>query len=128
MMKNSKGFTLIEVMVALAIFAIAMSALMSAMNNSSLNLSSLQNRTMAQWLASNHLVGLLATRNFPGEREKIEKVKFGGTDKPREWIVRVRMNETGNKDFKMLEVSAGEEIDKQQQYYATVETIVSGAR
>lgn len=128
-MKNlSKGFTLIEVMVALAIFAIAMSALMSAMNSSSRNLSSLQNRTMAQWLATNHLVGVLATRNFPTDKEKIEKVKFGGVDKPREWVVRIRLEELSDKNFKHLIVSAGEQIDREPQYYATVETFVNVAR
>lgn len=128
MMKRSKGFTLIEVMIALAIFAVAMSALMSAMNTSTRNLTSLQNRTLAHWLASNHLVGILTTRNIPSEKEKIEKVNFGGTDKPREWIVRIQLVDTADRGFKQLVVSAGEEINKERLYYASVETFVSVAR
>lgn len=130
-MKNlskAKGFTLIEVMVALAIFAVTMSALMTALNTSSRNLNSLQNRTMAQWLATNHLVGLLTTRNFPTDKEKIEKVKFGGTDKPREWVVRIRMEELSDRNFRHLIVSAGEEIGREPQFYATVDTFVNVAR
>lgn len=128
-MRNpSKGFTLIEVMVALAIFAVTMSALMTALNTSSRNLTNLQNRTMAQWLATNHLVGLLTTRNFPTGQEKIEKVKFGGKDRSREWIVRIRMEELSDRNFRHLIVSAGEEIDREPQYYATVDTFVNVSR
>lgn len=126
-MKRAEGFTLIEVMIALAIFAISMTTLMAAMNTNARNLDNLQNRTLAQWLASNHMTGLLTTRNFPSENEKIEKVKFGGTDKPREWVVRIRMEPMVDKNFKHLIVSAGEEINKEPQYYATVDTFVSVA-
>lgn len=127
-MKASRGFTLIEVMIALAIFAVAMSALMSAMNTNTRNLTNLQNRTLGHWLASNHMVGILLTRKIPRERETIEKVNFGGTDKPREWIVRIQLEDTMNKDFKRLVVSAGEEINKEKLFYASVDTIVSVAR
>ena len=127
-MKKAEGFTLIEVMVALAIFAVSMTALMAAMNTNASNLSNLQNRTLAQWLASNHMVGLLSTRNFPGETEKIERVTFGGADKPREWIVRIRMEDMVDKNFKHLIVSAGEEINRERQFYATVDTFVNVSR
>ena len=128
MKKKSDGFTLIEVMIALAIFAVAMSTLMSSMNTNARNLSNLQNRTLAQWLASNHMVGILSTRNFPSEKEKIEKVKFGGVDKPREWIVRIQLVDTLDKNFKQLVVSAGEEINREKQFYVTVDTFVNVAR
>lgn len=128
MMKSSRGFTLIEVMIALAIFAVAMSALMSAMSANTRNLTNLQNRTLAHWLASNHLVGILVTRNIPREKEKIEKVNFGGTDKPREWVVRIQLVDTMDREFKQLVVSAGEEINKERHYYASVDTFVSVAR
>ena len=121
--KRLEGFTLIEVMIALAIFAIAMSALMSAMNNNTRNLASLQNRTLAHWIASNRLVGFQITKSYPKQKEEIEKITYGGTDKPREWVIRIQVKDTGNKDFKMLQISAGEEINKQPQYYATVETV-----
>lgn len=129
-MRKSEGFTLIEVMIALAIFAIAMSALMSAMGNSARNLSGLQNRTLAQWIASNRMVGFQSTRQFPKQKEEIEKINFGGTDKPREWIIRIQLKDTlaQNKKLKLLVISAGEEINKEKQYYATVETVVNLAQ
>ncbi len=126
-MKKVEGFTLIEVMIALAIFAIAITALMSAMNSSANNLTGLQNRTLAQWIASNRMVGFQSTRNFPKQKEEFEKVNFGGSDKPREWIIRIQLQDTmsSDKNIKMLLISVGEEINKEKQYYASVETVVN---
>ena len=63
------------------------------------------------------------TQEVTKQKEEIEKITYGGTDKPREWVIRIQVLDTGNKDFKMLQISAGEEINKQPQYYATVETV-----
>lgn len=127
-MKKSDGFTLIEVMIALAIFAVSMSALMAAMNNNTRNLASLQNRTLAQWIASNRMVGFQSTGNYPRNKEEFEKINYGGTDKPREWIIRIRFEEMVDKNFKHLLISVGEEINKEKQYYATVDTFINVAR
>lgn len=118
---EAKGFTLIEVMIALAIFAVAMGALMTAIQNNVRNLDSLKNRTLAQWIASNRMVGFHATRNYPTQKEKKEKITFSGTGKGREWIIRIQVVDTMDKNFKSLQISVGEEINKEEIYYATVD-------
>ena len=125
---RSSGLTLIELLIAMAIFAIAMSALMSAMNNNTRNLTSLQNRTLAQWIATNRLVGFQSTGNYPRQKEEFEKVIFGGTGKPREWIIRIRFEDMVDKNFKHLLISVGEETNKEKQFYATVDTFVNVSR
>ena len=129
-MKTSNGFTLLEVMIALAIFAIAMSSLMSAMNASTHNLTGLQNRTIAQWIASNRLVGFESTGNYPKQGEKFEKITYGGVGKPREWVIRIQFdsNEMVDKNMRHLVVSAGEELNGEKQFYATVDTFVNIAK
>jgi len=50
-----KGFTLIEVMVALAIIAFALPALISLMNTQAGNVISVREQTIAEWVAQNEL-------------------------------------------------------------------------
>ncbi|HVL00251.1 MAG TPA: type II secretion system minor pseudopilin GspI [Dongiaceae bacterium] len=121
MKKKPEGFTLIEVMVALAIFAVAMGALMSAMQSNVRNLDSLKNRTLAHWIASNKMVGFHATRNYPSKRESIEKINYGGVGKDREWVIRSMVVDTMDKNIKALQISVGEQAGKDVNYYATVD-------
>ena len=50
---KQKGFTLIEIMIALAVVSIAILALGSAMNHNTAMVSEVEKRLMAQWVASN---------------------------------------------------------------------------
>lgn len=60
------GFTLIEVMVALAIVAIALGAGLRAAGVLSDNAQRLSDVVAAQWCAENALTGLRISRGFPG--------------------------------------------------------------
>ena len=83
----SKGFTLIEVMVALAIFAISVTALTGSFQSNINNAARLKDKTMATWVAQNKLVELKAAynlnRSVPSTSRKKEKVEFAG----RNWVV-----------------------------------------
>lgn len=52
-MSETKGFTLIEVLIALVIIAIAFAAVMSSVNSASRNFIHLKNTTASTWVASN---------------------------------------------------------------------------
>lgn len=60
-----RGFTLIEVLVAVAIVAVALAAGMRAAGTLTDNAQRLASVTAAQWCADNHLVALKLSRNFP---------------------------------------------------------------
>jgi general secretion pathway protein I len=59
------GFTLVEVLVALAVLTIALAAVMRAMSQSIDTSASLRDRTIAMWVAQNRLTMHQVTRDFP---------------------------------------------------------------
>jgi general secretion pathway protein I len=61
-----RGFTLIEVLIALAVLAIALTAVMRAMAQTIDTSSALRERTLALWLAQDRLVTHRLTSSWPG--------------------------------------------------------------
>ena len=59
------GFTLIEVLVALAIVAIGMAAVMGALTSSANMISYLRDKTLAQWVALNQITNLRLSGQQP---------------------------------------------------------------
>ena len=54
-MRSSQGFTLVEVVVALAVLGVALPALFYVLNSQAQQLSYLQKRMLSQWVAANEL-------------------------------------------------------------------------
>ena len=59
-----RGFTLIEILVAMAILAIAMSALIQTSGQTTANATYLQARTIGMWVAENRLTELQISREW----------------------------------------------------------------
>ncbi len=96
--KNSQGFTLIEVIVALAIIAIGMAAVMTSVTANIGNAAALKERSIAHWVAMNKIAEMQATKAYPRGRRSNESVEMAGV----EWHVKVLktdMRLTGLKDF-----------------------------
>ena len=55
MNRRARGFTLIEVLVALAIVAIGMAAVLGTLTSSASTVIYMKDRTLAQWVALNHI-------------------------------------------------------------------------
>lgn len=69
-MNRARGFTLIEVLVAVAVLAVAMAAVISGMARQAANAAHLREKTVALWVAHNQLTELAldAARPTPGTR------------------------------------------------------------
>ena len=73
-----RGFTLIEVLVALAIVAIGMAAVMGALTSSANTLSYLRDKTFAQWLALNQIASLRLSGQQPSTGNSDGDSDFAG--------------------------------------------------
>jgi len=62
---GARGFTLIEVLVALAIVAIGMAAVLGALSSSAGTVSYLRDKTFAQWVAMNRIATLRLSGQAP---------------------------------------------------------------
>lgn len=78
-MRHKLGFTLIEVMLAMAIFAIAGVALLGSAQNNFTNIANLEQKTIAQWVASNQLVAANIDSTWPPKDNRKGKVEMAGT-------------------------------------------------
>lgn len=60
-----KGFTLLEILIALAILAIALSSIIAVASNQSANVAYLRDKTLAHWVAMNQITELQAANQWP---------------------------------------------------------------
>jgi general secretion pathway protein I len=96
------GFTLLEVLVALAVAAIALGAIIKVTAESANSTAYLRDRTLASWVALNQVNQLLLNPDWP----KDDSAKSGKTTMAdREWRWELRVSETSDKDLRRLEVT-----------------------
>lgn len=77
-MTSSRGFTLLEVMVALAILTVALAAALRAAGVASQTGTDLRQRMLAGWVAENRLAELRALALWPAPGETGGEVVMGG--------------------------------------------------
>lgn len=103
-MVRARGFTLIEVLVAMAIFAIAAIAIINAVTANIRSLSILKDKTLADWVATNKLNDSLYTAVKDG-------AKGTETQAGVEWYWQIKKLKTEDKDFYALEVTVSKNSD-----------------
>ncbi len=117
MMNNkSKGFTLLEVMVALFVVAVALGGVIKVMGNSAVNSSRLSNKTFAQWVALNQIAELRINKEWPKFGE--EKGDQEMADRDWRWLQKIIKTEDDN--LKRVEVSVWSANDGDIDPLATV--------
>ena len=92
------GFTLIEVMLAMAVFAIAGVALLGVADNNYRHISHLEEQMFANWVASNQLVEVSLDKTWPPKNNRKGKVEMAG----RTWYWQQKVINTANKELRAV--------------------------
>lgn len=100
-MKAERGFTLVEVMVALAIVALSLTAMAASMNTMIDNASTMRERTYASWIAQNKIAELRLAGELPEVGTNSGELEYGGT----QWSWRTVISETGVESFMRIDVT-----------------------
>ena len=86
--ERSRGFTLIEVMIALMIFGLLAATLQQVASGYMNNYRRIESQTMASWIAQNRLTEMRLQDQMPATGESDDKVEFGGHEWEVETVVR----------------------------------------
>ncbi len=117
--RSQKGMTLLEVLVALAIFATAALSVMKSVSQHLNTLSYLEQKTFAAMVADNTLAELMLTQRHPTAEQRGESELAGQT-----WYWLVRNTDTGDGYLQALDVTVfGDEA--RQNSLVTVRTYVA---
>jgi len=111
------GFTLVEVLVALAIVAVTLSAGMKAAGSMTNSAQRLADVTAAQWCADNQLTALKLARQFPG----IGEGEFACEQLGRSYRGQMVVRPTPNPNFRRVDAKVSDEAG---QPILTLTTIV----
>jgi general secretion pathway protein I len=95
------GFTLIEVMIALTIAALALAAATAAVSQMIDGARGMQERTYASWIAQNRIVELRLANVLPEVSRTTSQLDFAGE----EWSLETAVIETGVENLFRVDVS-----------------------
>lgn len=118
-MKHSKGMTLLEVIVALAVFSIAAVSITKSLSEQMANMPILEERTLAQWVADNQMVDARLEPTFPELGKKEGQMELAGRD----WYWRKEVVKTADDNFRMIRISVSDD-DRYQRIVAQVSSYV----
>ncbi|MFO1432225.1 MAG: type II secretion system minor pseudopilin GspI [Candidatus Competibacteraceae bacterium] len=105
MKRRQCGFTLLEVMVALAVLALTLGAMIKAGGASARNVALLRDQTLASWVALNKVNETLLQREWPEPGSRADTVTLGN----REWYWEVRIGKTSDPELRRVEVAVREQ-------------------
>jgi general secretion pathway protein I len=95
---KKQGFTLLEVLVALAVIAIGLAAVMKVSIENAENARYLRDKTLAHWVAMNVLTEIQIREESPKLDEGTAMMAA------REWVWVLKVSETMDKDLRRLDI------------------------
>lgn len=102
-MSQSRGFTLIEVLVALLIFGLISTAAAQVSSQYIASYERVRDKTLAAWLAENRINEIRLQSSLPATSNSASDQQFG----PYRWQVITRIATTADVNIRRVEVSVG---------------------
>lgn len=118
------GFTLIEVLVALAIAAVGLGAVAKSMGQNIDVADRLTNKMLATWVASNHIAKLHIERKYLSGGSEDNSATMGG----REWAIETTYTPTINNELARVDISVYLESEGRRQLAARLFGFVAQAQ
>ncbi len=103
-----KGFTLIEVMIALSIFAVMAAAISRTASQNTDTVLYLEEKTLAGFVAENRL-NKLKLSGYPAAIQIKDSEEMAG----REWHITTKVEDTALPDFRRIEILVAKQADKE---------------
>jgi general secretion pathway protein I len=117
---NARGMTLLEVMVAVAVFAIAGLAVMKTASEHLSALNYLEQKTLATWVVENQLVQQTLEKTWPSDSWVTGEEQLAGQT----WYWRYRGVTTSDNNLKALDMEVRTD-SKADSPVATIRTYIS---
>jgi len=99
--RPSGGFTLIEILVALAVIAIGTAAVVAAVSGNVSNAAYLEDRTLAHWVAMNKVAELQVAEQWPSTGTQHGDSLMAS----RQWNWELKVSETNDPDVRRIDVT-----------------------
>jgi general secretion pathway protein I len=117
------GFTLLEVLVALAVFAIAGTALLGSTQNNISHLSRIDKQTIARWVADNQLVELQLATQWPPKNAKGD-VRMA----EQKWYWQLQVVKTTDANMRAVTVNIFDAADSDKPIYALMTYVANPSK
>lgn len=105
--QGARGFTLIEVVIALAVVAISLAAAFQVVNQAAFGTQRMQERTLASWIGLNQIAEMRLQPALPEVGKSDGDVEFG----PGEWVWEAEVSATQVEALRRIEVTVRYERD-----------------
>ena len=106
-MKRVRGFTLLEILVALVVVSLSMGAVVQTVGSYTRNQANLRDRVFAQWVARNQLASVQIAGDWPSVGQKKGDVDFpedASGRKNREWRWVMQVTQSPEEDMRRLDI------------------------
>jgi len=97
---NQSGLTLLEILVALAVFSVSALAILDTISTTTRVVEDIEHTTLAHWIAGNKISEVLIKSSWPNVGSTGDQVDMAG----REWFLTTKVEATARKDIRRITV------------------------